>query len=52
MSPDDEWQAFCRELTMERFGKPVPEFHNRVPAERDDRALRLVWVDEDERRTA
>lgn len=49
---EDEWQAFCRELLLERFGKPVPEFHNPRPMESDGRALRLVWVDEDERRTA
>jgi len=36
----DPWAAFCRELLLERFGKPVGE-RCPSPAERA-RALRLV----------
>ena len=53
MSDEPAWDLLMRALTLERFGRPVPEWHNTPPMEADGRALRLVWADEhDERRTA
>jgi hypothetical protein len=29
---DAAWTEFCRALTMERFGPPIPEWHAPTPA--------------------